>query len=233
MSTLRLVTWNVRHGLGFDRRISLERVLSVLGPLDADLVALQELDVGRARSRRVDQPAWLADRLAMHVAFAETCGGYGHALLSRPPIRSHEERPLPRLGVSEPRALIDAVIDAGTAGVRVLATHLALIPSERSAQARTIAGELARSHVPTLLLGDLNASPGQPGYDDLVPALCDPLVGVPLKARCTWPALWPFRALDHVLVSPGVQTRDPRIVRSGAARFASDHRPVVADALLA
>ncbi|HEY8426939.1 MAG TPA: endonuclease/exonuclease/phosphatase family protein, partial [Sandaracinaceae bacterium] len=129
---LRLVTWNVRHGLGFDRRVSLDRVLRVLAPLDADLIALQELDVGRARTGHVDQPAWLAERLAMRAVFAETCPGYGHALLSRRALSRSELVPLPSGRASEPRMAIDATLEGGP---RVIATHFGLIPHERSAQA--------------------------------------------------------------------------------------------------
>ncbi len=227
---MRLVSWNVRHGLGLDRRVSLERVLEVLEPLDADVVALQELDVARVRSGGVDQPAWLAARLAMNVVFAETCDGYGHALLSRPPFRAHEEIALPGSALGEPRALIDAQLG----DVRVIAAHFGLIPSDRAQQADAVMARLASdgSHV-TFVLGDLNASPGRPGYVELVPALRDALDDVPLRARCTWPALWPFRALDHALVSPSVTVEGARVLGEGAARIASDHRPVAVDVRLA
>lgn len=228
---LRFVTWNVRHGLGLDRRISLERLMRVLEPLEADVIALQELDVRRARSRHVDQPEWLAARLAMRVVFAQTCAGYGHALFCRGGIAAHREIALPHGRASEPRAVIDATLQGG---VRVFATHLGLIPHERAAQARVVARELASPpRMPTLLLGDLNASPGQAGYDELVPMLEDGLAEVPLRAKCTWPALWPFRALDHALASRSLAVSNGRALGSGAARFASDHRPIVGEACVA
>ncbi len=227
---LRFVTWNVRHGLGLDRRVSLERVLRVLTPLEPDVVALQELDVRRARSHHVDQPAWLADRLAMRVVFAQTCAGYGHALFCRGRITRHREVPLPHGRASEPRAVIYAKLETG---VRVLATHLGLIPHERAAQAHVVLDALGEARLPLLLLGDLNASPGQAGYDVLVPALKDGLATTPLRARCTWPALWPFRALDHALASEGVVISDGHAIGEGAARLASDHRPIVGEAAVA
>ncbi|MCZ7683387.1 MAG: endonuclease/exonuclease/phosphatase family protein [Sandaracinaceae bacterium] len=227
---LRFVTWNVRHGLGLDRQVSLERVLRVLTPLEPDVVALQELDVRRARSRHVDQPAWLADRLAMRVVFAQTCAGYGHALFCRGRISRHREVPLPHGRASEPRAVIDATLDTG---VRVLATHLGLIPHERAAQARVVMDALGEARMPLLLLGDLNASPGAGRLRRARPRAEGWARYDPLRARCTWPALWPFRALDHALASEGVVISDGHALGEGAARLASDHRPIVGEAAVA
>src|SRR5690606_22711124 len=59
-AALSIVTWNVHHCRGLDGRVVPERIARTIEALGPDLVALQELDVGRARTHRVDQPAWLA-----------------------------------------------------------------------------------------------------------------------------------------------------------------------------
>ena len=41
-----------------------------------------------------------------------------------------------------------------------------------------------------------------------------------------------WSALDHVFVSPDVRVVEVRAIRSGIARHASDHRPIVAELLL-
>jgi endonuclease/exonuclease/phosphatase family metal-dependent hydrolase len=184
------------------------------------------VDVERVRSHGLDQPGWLAERLSMQHVFCETTPRYGHALLTRLPIDRVERVTLPTLAASEPRAAIDLTVRA-PASVRVVSTHLSLSAPDRTAQARSIATRIDPAREPTVVLGDLNAGPRELGYADLVPALRDPFAPLALGARCTWPAIWPVRALDHVLVSPALRIGRAVVLHRGAARFASDHRPVV------
>ena len=60
----RIVTYNVHRCVGNDRRLDVARIADVLARLEPDIVALQELDVGRARTGRVDQAHEIARRLA-------------------------------------------------------------------------------------------------------------------------------------------------------------------------
>src|ERR1700712_4677041 len=46
----RIVTYNVHRCVGNDRRLNVSRIADVLARLEPDIVALQELDVGRART---------------------------------------------------------------------------------------------------------------------------------------------------------------------------------------
>eukprot|EP01036_Dinobryon_divergens_P054167 gene54167-72393_t len=52
---MRLVTYNVHRCVGIDRRLDVERIAGVIAELEPDIVCLQELDVGRARTGGVDQ----------------------------------------------------------------------------------------------------------------------------------------------------------------------------------
>ena len=56
----RLLTYNVHRCLGTDRVISPHRIATVIAATGADVVALQELDVNRARSGHVDQAQLIA-----------------------------------------------------------------------------------------------------------------------------------------------------------------------------
>jgi endonuclease/exonuclease/phosphatase family metal-dependent hydrolase len=79
---LRVVTYNIQFG-----KAGLDKVINTLRSLDADLVALEEVDRGTARAGRVDQLLQLAGALSFHSAFAEHDtmpeGRTGVALLSR------------------------------------------------------------------------------------------------------------------------------------------------------
>ena len=51
----RIMTYNVHRCVGVDRKLDVDRVAAVIAEYEPDVVALQELDVHRARTRGVDQ----------------------------------------------------------------------------------------------------------------------------------------------------------------------------------
>lgn len=64
MATLRLATWNLLHGLALPSRdVRRADLLESAKRLDADILAVQEADVGQPRSGYVDQVAELAAAL--------------------------------------------------------------------------------------------------------------------------------------------------------------------------
>ena len=70
--TLRILTYNVHRWLGTDRQISPHRIAEVIASCNPDIVALQEVRVGRVRSGEVDQAAAVAARLGMDLHFQPT-----------------------------------------------------------------------------------------------------------------------------------------------------------------
>ena len=56
---IRVVTYNIHHGEGMDKKFGLERIAKLLMAEKPDIVALQEVDQGTKRASRVDQPAEL------------------------------------------------------------------------------------------------------------------------------------------------------------------------------
>ncbi|HEV7286378.1 MAG TPA: endonuclease/exonuclease/phosphatase family protein, partial [Kaistia sp.] len=69
MSTARILSYNVHACVGTDKKLSPERIARVIQSRDPDIVALQEIDVGRARSGRIDQAQVLAELLGMEAHF--------------------------------------------------------------------------------------------------------------------------------------------------------------------
>jgi endonuclease/exonuclease/phosphatase family metal-dependent hydrolase len=96
---LRVMTYNIRWGMGADGKFSLERVAGVIREAGADLVGLQEVERGSPRSRFRDEPAVIARQLGMHVAFGGSLRlgtwQFGNALLSRFPLQAWRNVPLP------------------------------------------------------------------------------------------------------------------------------------------
>ena len=68
---VRLVTFNVHHGVGDDGRHDLPRLATVLAAVDADLICLQEVDrYYGGRSEDVDQALLLSRALDMPLSDA-------------------------------------------------------------------------------------------------------------------------------------------------------------------
>src|SRR6185503_20887474 len=87
---LRVATYNVHGCVGIDRQRSESRIAEVIASMSADIVGLQELDLGRPRSANADQAALIATQLGwkyhFHPAMRSGDEQYGNAIVSRFPI---------------------------------------------------------------------------------------------------------------------------------------------------
>ncbi|MEZ6125794.1 MAG: endonuclease/exonuclease/phosphatase family protein [Planctomycetaceae bacterium] len=98
---LRVLSYNIHHAEGVDRKLDLERIAKVIPSVKPDVVALQEVDQNVKRTGSIDQPEKLARLTEMNVIFGaniELQGGhYGNAVLSRFPIARHKNHLLPNI----------------------------------------------------------------------------------------------------------------------------------------
>ncbi len=227
---LPVLTYNIHGGIGIDGVLDLDRVAAVIADSGAELVAVQEVDRHRReQSAFVDQAAHLADRLAMHLAYAACLdeepahpGGpraqYGTALLSTRRLEDTSTTLLPCFPGSEQRGLLEASLDVGGTSLRVLGTHLQWDrEDERLVQAQAITAVLDER--PTLLLGDLNTTPGTETYEHLATLLDDSWRQVGDGEGFTFDAERPPRRIDYVWVGGGVRPLTARVLPSPA----SDH----------
>lgn len=237
------MSYNVHGCVGGDLRLDPERIAAVIAEHAPDVVALQELDVERARSGRVDQPRWLAERLGMQLAFcsARECDGgrYGNAVLSRHALEPVAQAFLPQRALRrEQRAVQWVRVNAASFSLNVLNTHLGLDSRERVQHAAALLGREwvheARANGPTVLCGDFNAGPRSSVYRKLTAELRDAQRSAGNRgwSSRTFPALLPLRRIDHVLVSPELRVRACHAVGGLRARLASDHLPLIADLAL-
>jgi endonuclease/exonuclease/phosphatase family metal-dependent hydrolase len=226
--SLRVMTYNIRHGRGLDGRVDLGRIAAVIEAHAPDVVALQEVDAFRTRSGATDQAEDLARRLGMEARFAPCIvtgdERYGIATLSRRPLGEHRQVCLPQgapARFSEPRCALVTRVTWGLREVDVINTHLSLRRGERSAQLAALTRLEACADL--VLVGDLNCTPGAPPFR----ALLDHLRSTPW-AQATWPSRWPILRLDHVLYRGALAAAGAVVVGSREARRASDHLPVLA-----
>jgi endonuclease/exonuclease/phosphatase family metal-dependent hydrolase len=244
--TVRVATFNVHHGAPRRGAVDLDATIDACRLLDADVLAVQELDVGASRSGGVDQPAAIAEALAMQVVFAPTValrggGHYGHALLSRRPMRDVEVLPLAAARGREPRVAIIAVTsveersrrspkgepersDRDHRQVSIASTHL---QNERRGdpqpplaiqQLTETLTTLGTRPGPRLVLGDMNLE------DDVVVPVFETAGLFAVPTTPTFPSDRPSSTPDHVAVH-GVSVE----AASVPSTTVSDHRPLVVE----
>ena len=109
-NSLRVMSYNIHHGLGIDGKLDLNRIARLINDWGPDLIALQEVDNMTSRSNFMNETDTLASRTNMYSVFGknvEVYGGeYGNAVLSKYPIVHSENRKLPRDGNSEQRGIL-------------------------------------------------------------------------------------------------------------------------------
>lgn len=223
---MRIATYNLHGCVGLDGRYAPERILAVLRELDADVLALQEVQWNPdAKGNLLDDYAHaLGCRVVPGPTLMRHTGHYGNALLTRLPVRNVRSIDLSVDG-REPRGALDVVLEGPRGGLRVMTTHLGLLPAERRQQVKWLLVFLAEADVelPAALLGDINEwfLWGRPlrwlhRYFTPTPALA------------TWPAPLPLLALDRIWVHPAGGLRSISAHRTPLARRASDHLPLCA-----
>ncbi|MBL0404556.1 endonuclease/exonuclease/phosphatase family protein [Microvirga aerilata] len=237
----RILTYNVHRCLGTDGQLSPTRIADVIAACEPDVVALQELDVGRARTGGIDQAHAIAQALGMHVHFHASLRvhqeEYGNAILTRRPSQLVKAAALPGLTGKpslEPRGALWASVNLSGTDVQVINTHLGLRRHERLAQIDALLGPHWLGHracrEPVILLGDFNASPRSRAYRRLTSHLWDAQAAPRLsRPKATFPSRLPLLRIDHVFVSRSIRVLRVETLRTPLARAASDHLPLLVE----
>ncbi len=238
-ATLRVLTYNIHAGKDAQGVDNLVPVAQVIREAEADLVLLQEVDLGTARSGGVDQLQTLAELTGHWGAFGKTLdyqgGEYGIALLSRWPIREHQMIPLPveppqeRAGGShEPRGALHAVVATPMGEIHLLNTHLDASGEDgyRWQEVRlllAVADSLRAMGLTVVVGGDLNAMPGTRILEQARSrGWREGWQGCGGGEGPTYPAAEPVRRIDYLLLGAGLSCREAAVLPN----LASDHRPV-------
>lgn len=231
VNQIRVVTYNMRHGLGTDNRVDLTRVGQVLQRLTPDIVALQEVDNRATRSGGVDQAAVLGQQLGLHHTFGsfmEFQGGqYGMAILSRYPILKSTALKLPE--GNEPRVALAAEVQlADGTELLVVNVHFDWVRDDRFrwAQAEAVKLHLETWPTPYVLLGDFNDLPESRTLKMLGQGLQE--AAKPANDRFTFSSTAPEIEIDYIFAGPANRWAIDG-VEVIQERTASDHRPVVAN----
>lgn len=223
----QLLSYNIHQGVGIDGRLDIGRIAGVINETEVDIVGLQEVKAPFTQDRESMQLDFLSEATGLRAIGGPTLerhdGFYGNALLTR--CRIMEVR---RFDISysrrESRGLLDVEMETDEGMLRVIVTHLGLLPAERRFQVKRLLQILDLSPVqPVVILGDLNEwfLLGRPArwlhrYFGRTPA------------PRTFPAVYPLFSLDRVLVRPKEALLDVSALKTPATRIASDHLPLLA-----
>ena len=229
---LSVMSFNIRHGNGMDRKVDLERIAKEIALVGADVVALQEVDKCTDRVGGVDSPVEIAKAAGgYHASFASAMdfggGQYGNAILSKKAPLSVESVPLP--GKKEPRVMLVAEFD----DFYFCSLHLSLSPVSRTEACRKIAKYARKkSDKPFFIAGDFNLEPNSTEMSILAK---DFAVLSAFEVK-TFPSDKPDRTLDYIMVYRGGEGKSllKKLEKGklGIAswvqpeKMASDHRPV-------
>jgi len=234
---LRIMTYNVHRCVGADGRAEPRRIAKVIAACQPDMVALQELDVGRLRTGGIDQAYAIAHPLGMSVHFHPALQVeeelYGDAILTALPMRLVKAGPLPGSVGFEPRGALWVAVETNGTEIQIINTHLGLPAYERMAQAKTLVGQNWLGHPdcrdPVIVLGDFNARRRSVVYRMFTARLRDAQLVLHKRARRTFPARMPMLRIDHIFCSRSVDVLGVEVPRSPLVRTASDHLPLVMD----
>jgi endonuclease/exonuclease/phosphatase family metal-dependent hydrolase len=238
---VRILTYNVHRWLGTDRKIAPARIAEVIAACEPDIVALQEVRVGRIHGGASDQAAHVANQLGMELHFQPTIRilgeQYGIAVLSRHPSKVVRSGRLPTLSARpafEKRCALWVCAQVDGQDVQVVNAHLSLRSGERRTQATALLGSDWMGHPdcadPAVLLGDFNAPPYSRSYRLIADRLRDAQLANPAgEPQPTFHTRAPVLRLDHVFVTKSVEVVAAAPVRTPLTRVASDHFPLLAE----
>jgi endonuclease/exonuclease/phosphatase family metal-dependent hydrolase len=251
---VRLATFNILHGRSLaDGRVDVNRFADAVKELDADLLALQEVDRDQPRSHLADLTAVAAGAMgAIDSQFAAAIAGtpgatwtaatgheqpgaaaYGIALLSRYPVRQWQVVRMPTIPfrfpmwLPVPRKVMVVKEEPRAALVAVVDTprgRLTVVNTHLSFVPGWNRVQLRR------LRRDLTAFPGPlvlMGDLNMTPPTPAAVTGWrPLAEALTFPAAAPDRQLDHVLLRGEIGS----VTGTSAPELPlSDHRALVVD----
>ncbi len=228
---VRVLTYNIYHGetVAASKQFDLDLLAKIISDTKPDLVALQEVDFKSNRVLKMDLVTELGWRTKMVGIFGKAMpfdgGEYGEGVLSKNSFVSTKNHALNARENKEPRAALEMNVQIKSGDtIRFVGTHLDHTNDEtdRINQANQINAIFTKDEVPTILAGDLNATPETETMRILYKAWTPSFS----ENTPTYPAVNPKIKIDYILYRPANRWRviETKVIEED---IASDHRPVL------
>jgi endonuclease/exonuclease/phosphatase family metal-dependent hydrolase len=225
-TTVRVLTFNILHGATTKGDFDLDKIASIIKETQPDLVALQEVDYKTNRAKNYDLATELGWRTKMAPLFGIAMpfddGAYGVGVLSKMPIIASRNFPLPSSAGNEPRTSLEILVQLETGDtIRFVVTHLdhKNDSPDRINQVKTINKEYTKDDYPTILAGDLNATPESKSISILKANWEDSFGDNP---QPTYSSKDPQKKIDYIMFRPAKnwQVVENRVI---CDKIATDH----------
>ena len=229
---LKITTYNIRHGLGVDNVFNFQRVKETIQKINPDILILNEVDQGNARSGDVYQAKEIAALMGMEYYFYATEGktNYGIAVLSKYPVIKAEgfNLPQPRFMKAVQRGCINMIVNVCGKELSIYGAHFGLGGfQEVQKELEEIYKRYQNNPITSVIGGDFNLewAPLRSAVPQMFKSdfkSSNHSIG---KDLYTIPADSPGPQIDFLLVTNDVIVKDTYTYDSRA----SDHLPVIAE----
>lgn len=224
-----IASYNVHKCVGTDKIFNPARTISVIAELNADVLALQEIDkrfgkrIGLLDLDDLQQKTGLVP-VPIDTISPRGQGWHGNALFFREGnVRDVHQIHLPSI---EPRGALIVELELRTGHLRIIAAHFGLLRRSRAQQAAAILSFMKeRPHMPTIMVGDFNE--WRIGKNSSLTTLM-PFFDVVMGTVPSFPSRFPVFALDRIFSYPHELVTSVEIHDSPLSRVASDHLPIKA-----
>jgi endonuclease/exonuclease/phosphatase family metal-dependent hydrolase len=228
MKAFRVATYNVHKCKGMDFRVDPARIADVIGYLESEIIATQEILLPQAEeiSRLIDVP------FIFGMARQHAEQPYGNAIFTKLPVTSYDCYDLTVLGRERRQCLRVSLLFPGGANIHFFGVHLGTSYMERRKQARVLLSSdiLVSPQFQThrIVAGDFNEWTRGLATQLLSEYLQSADIVMHLKRGRTYPGIIPFMHLDHIYYDRDFELREMHLYRTRLSLMASDHLPLVA-----
>jgi endonuclease/exonuclease/phosphatase family metal-dependent hydrolase len=223
-----VMNYNIHSAFAADGRQDPEAIARAIKASGADIVCINEISRGWLIDGSTDLAFWLSHRLGMPIVFKGTADPiWGNAILSRDPIVQTGTGSLPLSHALISRGFIWARIDTG--GPQpwlVISTHLHQLEGDHDIRLLQVPVlvDLWSGQPDSLILGDMNAQPGDPEMNLFRDSgLVDSWSEAGKGDGFTFSSTDPFERIDWIWHSPDLHA----VAAEVPVTAASDHRPLV------
>lgn len=168
---LKIMSYNIRHGVGLDMILDLSRSAKIIKSQAPDLCGLQEVDNFCMRSDSISQTDYLSQKTIMNGTFGKFMnfqgGEYGMATLSTKPLISTKVLLLPNAKYEPRSSIVHEVQIAKDCNIVFANVHFDWInekegSSIRLSQAKALMSYIDTLNKATIITGDFNCTPESP-----------------------------------------------------------------------